>query len=122
MDVSPIEPSIDLSGSSYAPPARESAERNKTFAKKNEATPAYSARISVDDSKKDQRIVIPALSAGARGKNPGREPTLRHRFYITGNLRKERPSTRRLDRRHSIDRSEERRVGKECRSRWSPDH
>src|SRR6266496_4638825 len=31
-------------------------------------------------------------------------------------------STRRLERQALVPRSEERRVGKECRSRWSPDH
>ena len=34
--------------------------------------------------------------------NPGSEHTLRQRFYIIGNLWKERPSTQRLGWRHSI--------------------
>ena len=41
-------------------------------------------------------------------------------FYITPCFRYEKPQSGRL--REFLTRSEERRVGKECRSRWSPYH
>ena len=42
--------------------------------------------------------------------------------YIVANGVKEGPTLTVLGGVHAVERSEERRVGKECRSRWSPYH
>ena len=53
-----------------------------------------------------------------------REKMLRGELYDSSDneLEQLRLHARKLTRRYNLTRSEERRVGKECRSRWSPYH
>mgnify|MGYP000385703914 CR=1 FL=1 len=55
------------------------------------------------------KAIIASLQASPAGKNGGGLKTLRRAMRC-------RPGI------GPLERSEERRVGKECRSRWSPDH
>ena len=45
-----------------------------------------------------------------------------HKLYLKGEYYKARKISQKTARQTGIERSEERRVGKECRSRWSPYH
>src|ERR1022692_1937572 len=72
-----------------------------------------------------------AASAGATGRvgeNPANHPQLRRqaewRSYVEGCARRDQAALAALydQSNQLVYRSEERRVGKECRSRWSPYH
>ena len=49
------------------------------------------------------------------------DKTVQNHLYVAGS-HAERRFARRIGRMYHAERSEERRVGKECRSRWSPYH
>src|SRR3989454_7152304 len=76
---------------------------------------------AVDPVQYSIRLLVPpgSLLANSEALRPHRGPLVEHDFYY----RWTHPD-RRMDRlQESVaSRSEERRVGKECRSRWSPDH
>src|SRR5438132_10511805 len=73
-------------------------------------------------------LVLPSnntLTSGIGEWSPtARPPVFRFESLVSraGGFEPERPESRRLLRRNSWLRSEERRVGKECRFRWSPGH
>ena len=70
-----------------------------------------------------ERIVATAKRTGARVSGPVPLPTEKQVVTILRAVHKYKDSREQFEMRsHERLRSEERRVGKECRSRWSPYH